>query len=68
MLWHTNELPCADRPPLIMLHSGEGSSSEDTSDEAYAYMHKLMEDDERRRYAAAAAAGVYLGEVWERWG
>jgi hypothetical protein len=35
----------------------EGSSSEDTSDEAYAAMHRIMEDDEHRRYAAVVAEG-----------
>ena len=48
--FHTFRLPIR-----LACLPGEGSSSEDTSDEAYAYMHKLMEEDEHRRYAAAVA-------------
>ena len=45
----------------VFLTSGEGSSSEDTSDEMYARMHKLMSDEEHRRYEEAAAG---MEEVW----
>ena len=58
-------LPRAPHPSSsllsLLLTSGEGSSSEDTSDEMYARMHKLMSDEEHRRYEEAAAG---VGEVW----
>lgn len=37
---------------------GEGSSSEDTSDEAYATRHRPFEDEERQRFL-----GVSGGEL-----
>jgi hypothetical protein len=36
----------------------EGSSSEDTSDEAYVTMHAYMEEEERKRFAALAGMRV----------
>ncbi|GLI68529.1 hypothetical protein VaNZ11_012920 [Volvox africanus] len=36
---------------------GSSTSSEDTSDEAYAARHRIMEDEEHRRYAIVVAEG-----------
>lgn len=53
----SGEAALAEIPPDVeaVLNEPEGSSSEDTSDEAYARMHKLMEDNEHRNYAALVA-------------
>eukprot|EP00955_Chlamydomonas_euryale_P005835 62269-Chlamydomonas_euryale.AAC.1 len=37
------------------LSAATGSSDEDTSDEAYAELHRVMEEEERKRYAVVLA-------------
>lgn len=39
---------------LEVFTDDEGNSSEDTSDEAYARLHKIMEDEELKKYQSAA--------------
>lgn len=50
-----------DHPPpevFMVLDEDEGSSSEDTSDEAYIERHRIQEEEEQKKFMAIQA-GVF---------
>ncbi len=54
---HTGAAAWSQPPSEVLDVCGdEGSSDEDTGDEAYARMHAIMAEEERKRFAAAAGA------------
>ncbi|KAG1658947.1 hypothetical protein FOA52_010044 [Chlamydomonas sp. UWO 241] len=50
-----SEMVPSEVEAVLLKDDGEGSSSEDTSDEAYARLHHSMEEEEHKRYSAVVA-------------